>query len=91
MHEFNKFGFFPLSFVLVGTLVLAALLVWKHKRENDCKLSQKDHERYLEESIAIQPNNSVIFPDNCIGEVVKKGIAMFKTDNYYLLEGDIDV
>lgn len=91
MHELNKFGVVPLFFVLLGTTVLAVLLVWKHKRTADCKLSQEDHGRYLEESIAIQPNNSVIFMDNCIGEVIVKGITMLKADNYDLLEGDIDV
>lgn len=91
MYEFNKLGFIPIFFVLLGAISAVALLVWKQKKNVDNPLSQEEYKRYLAESIAIQPNNSVIFPNNTIDEVVSKGVSMLKSDNYNLLEGDIDV
>ena len=91
MYEFNKLGFIPIFLVLLGAISAVVLLVRKQNKNVDCTLNHEEYKRYLEESIAIQPNNSVIFPDNAIDEVVSTGINMLKFDNYNMLEGDIDV
>lgn len=90
MHELNKLGFIPLFLVLVGAFSVA-LLIRKRKKTVDCTLTQDEHKRYLEESIAIQPSNSLMFPNRRIGEVIASGLGMLKQDNYNILEGDIDV
>lgn len=84
---FNGWGI-ALSVVVVlsciGALVLSAFRKPAPVRNI---ISEKEDAQYLEESIAIQPDNSPVFEEKRAAEVIEDGMQQMRNENYNMLQG----
>lgn len=68
----------------IGALILSAFRKPSSIRNI---ISEEEDAQYLEESIAIQPDNSPVFEEKQVEEVIEDGMQKMRNENYNMLQG----
>lgn len=75
--------------VLVALSCIGALVLSAFRKPAPIRsiISEKEDARYLEESIAIQPDNSPVFEEKQAKEVIEDGMQQMRNEKYNMLQG----
>lgn len=88
----NVLGIVLLALVLLSCICGLFFACIRKPKPMECVISEQEDERFLEESIAIQPNNSPVFEDTSVSTVIKIGIKKMSDESYNMLQGvNLDV
>lgn len=87
--SFNWWGIIAIVPIIIAALVVFLVAFFKgpKKQTLSFSMSKEEDERYLEESIAIQPYNSPIFKDKDVTEVIKKGMDTMQNEDFRIFKG----
>lgn len=88
----NNWGFALFTIVILSCV---GAIIWSRFLKSSPVqhvISVKEDERYLEESIAIQPDNSPVFEDLAVAVVIENGMEKMGREKFTMSQGEyIDV
>lgn len=83
----NGWGIALSVVVVLSSIVALILSAFRKPAPIGCIISEKEDARYLKESIAIQPDNSPVFEEKPVEEVIEDGMQKMRNEHYNMLQG----
>lgn len=88
----NELGFVGLAIILIIILLMTlSIVIYIYKYKNydkvEFKITPEENKKFIDDSIAIQPSNTPIFPDENTHDIIESGFELFRNEQFKLLKG----